>query len=222
MLDSDILGAYNEGLAHYNEKARKSLNVLLDRNGEIAGCNSFVPLEIRKYLPKGTRLSTMADLGRATEINPEFLRGFFSDTGLGLRTAGDSQRENDLLAKILAKQLGKRGITLRTPKVIYFDALDLKENKDSAYGLVYGLNERAKLGENIIDAPELMRDMKFRTMDKRGIPIEDKNGKRTCYTRKDGLSRFYLYRYSVLFSNDGDLADSSDDGRVVVVKEAKK
>ena len=146
-LDSEILSAYNEGLASYNERARNTLNIFSDRKGDLAGSNCFAPIALRKYLPKGTRLATMADLGRATEINPKFLSGFFSDTGLTLKTAGDSYEQNDSLAKGLAKQLGKRNINLKTPKVIYFDALDLKEDKDSAYGLVYVLNERARLGK---------------------------------------------------------------------------
>ena len=216
-LDSNVLQAYKEGIASYNERARNTLNIFSDRDGDLAGSNCFAPIALRDYLPNGARLATMADLGRATEISPKFLSGFYSDTGLVLRTARDSNQKNDVLAKGLAKQLGKRGIKLETPKVIYFDALNIKEDKDSAYGLVYVLSERAEMGKNIIDAPELIRNYQFKIIDGRGVPIENSDGNRTLYTREDGLSRFYLNRYSNVDSNNNDLANSNDNGRVVVI-----
>ena len=97
----------------------------------------------------------MVDLKRATERDQYFLTGFCVDTGLALMKAGDEYAENDFLAKNLAGQLDSRGIKLKTPKIIYFDALDLREDNNSGYGLIYILNERAELGKNIIDAPEL-------------------------------------------------------------------
>jgi len=218
-LNSQILEAYREKIKSYSERARNSLNIFSDRNGDLAGSNCFAPIILRDLFPKNSRLATMADLGRATEINPNFIYGLFSDTGLTLRTAGDSYQKNDLLAKNLAGQLKKRKITLKHPKVIYFDALDLEESEDSAYGLVYKLNKRAKLGENIIDASELTENFTFRRINERGIPIRDTEGNRTSYTRKEGLSRFYLDGDSDAYSDDWGLAGSGDDGRVVVVNE---
>ena len=218
-LDSNLLETYNESLGEYNEKGRQSLKIFSNKNGDLAESNCFAPLKLKEFLPKGTRLATMADLGRATEINPKFLNGFYSDTGLVLRTAGDSYENNDLLAKGLAKQLKKRGMSLRegNPKIIYFAALNLKEDKDSAYGLVYELSEEAEEGKNIFNAPELTRNYQFKTMDERGVPIEDSNGNRTLYTSEEGLSRFYLNRNSIVYSGDRDLAYSNDSGRVVAV-----
>ena len=215
-LDSDVLEAYQEAIKSYSEKARKCLSIFSDSEGELAGSNCLAPLALRNFLPAGARLSTMADLGRATEINPEFLRGFYSDTGLVLRTAGDSHAPNDFLAKDLAAQLKERGIDLRNPKIIYFDALDLRQDTNS-YGLAFDLNERAKPEENIIDAPELVSDFRFRTINEKGIPVRDDKGNRTLYARKDGLSRFFLGGGSCVDSNNRYLASSSDLGRVVVV-----
>jgi len=219
-LSSEFLEAYQEGIKSYDAKARKTLDIFSDRNGDFAGSNCFAPLELRKYLPKETMLATMADLGRATEINPGFLNGFYSDTGLVLRTAGDHYNPNDLLAKVLAEQLKEKGMPLQEgiPKIIYFDALNLKRDSNSAYGLIYFLNDNAEKGKNIIDTPELSEEnYSFKTMDERGVPIKDNLGKRTCYTRKDGVSRFCLYWYSNAYSNFRNLADSYDDGRVVGV-----
>ncbi len=216
-LDSEILNAYKEGIGSYNERAIQVLNVFLDREGNLAGSNCFAPLKLREFLPEGTRLATMADLERAIETNPDFLKGFYSDAGLALRTAGDSCEDNDFLAKDLAEQLKKRKITLDSPKVIYFDALDLKESRDSIYGLAYDLNEKAALGVNIIDAPELMNNMRFKTMNEKGVPIIDNEGNRNLYTRQDGLSRFVLDRGLYVLSFFGYLSDSDDDGRVMIV-----
>src|SRR3989338_7821296 len=158
ILDSKILDVYKEAINSYGEKAQSSLNVLQDRNGNLAGSNCFAQIILRKLLPRSSRLATMTDLGLATELSSDFLKGFYSDTGLILRTEGDSYEPNDFLAKDLAKQLKERRITLEHPKVISFDALDLKKNEESAYGLSYKLSESAELGRNIIDAPKLTRD----------------------------------------------------------------
>jgi len=223
-LDSQILNAYKEGINSYEGRAFDSLStfdslhIFQDKKGDLAGSNCFAPLKLREFLPKGTRLATMADLGRATEINPDFLKRFHSDTGLTLRTAGDSYKKNDFLAKDLAKQLKKRKITLDSPKVIYFDALDLREEPlNSAYGLAYNLNERAALGVNIIDAPELKNKFMFKTMNEKGIPIMNNKGNKNLYTRQDGLSGFGLYEGWFVHSFDGRLAYSNEYGKVVVV-----
>jgi|SRR3989344_3723684 len=217
ILDSKVLESYREAIKIYGEKAQSSLNVFQDRSGVLTGSNCFAPIVLRDLLPKSSRLATMADLGLATEIDPQFLFGFFLDTGLVLRTEGDYYKPNDSLAKDLAKQLNKRRIDLKHPKVIYFDALDLRQNKNSTYGLSYVLNERAKIGENIIDAPKFARNFNFRTIDERGIPIEDSNGSRHLYTKKNRLSRFFLGRVLDLDSSWEDLAYSDGNGRVVII-----
>jgi phage antirepressor YoqD-like protein len=216
-LDSQILDVYQEGINSYEGRAFDVLDIFQDRKGDLAGSNCFAPLKLREFLPEGTRLATMADLGRVIEINPDFLKGFYSDTGLALRTAGDSCENNDFLAKDLAKQLKERKITLDSPKVIYFDALDLRKSQDSIYGLAYNLNERAAPGVNIIDAPELMNDMRFKTMNEKGIPIIDNKGNRNLYIKQDGLSRFCLDKGLHVLSFFGHLSDSDDDGSVIVV-----
>jgi len=218
-LSSKYLPQYQERIKLFNERARKSLDIFPDKNGILVGSNCFAPLVLREFLPKNSKLATMYDLEKLGGENPEIFKGFYIDTGLFLRTPGDSYKPNDLPAKNLAEQLKHRSINLETPKVIYFDALNLDENQDSAYGLTYRLNERAEFGKNIIDAPELTSDSMFKTIDERGIPVQDSKGNRQLYTRRDGLSRFslYWYRYSNVNSYDRDLADSYDNGQVVVL-----
>ncbi len=219
MLDSKILESYKESIKGYGKEVRGVLDIFSDRGGILAGSNCFAPIQLRGLLPKSSRLATMADLGLATEINPGFLQGFYSDTGLVLRTNGDSYSPNDFLAKDLAGQLKKRGITLNNSKVLYFDAFDLRQDENSPCGLAYNLREDAELGKQIIDAPELTCDFSFVTMDKRGIPIRDNSGNRHFYAKKDGLSGFCLGGYSELYSNyrGGGLVVSGGRNRVVVV-----
>ena len=216
ILDSKVLEAYKEAIKSYDE-CGSSLDIFQDKNRVLAGSNCFAPIILRDLLPRSSRLATMTDLGLATELNPNFLKGFYSDTGLILRTEGDSHEPNDFLAKDLAKQLKERGITLEHPKVIYFDALNLKKNKKSTYGLSYKLSESAELGRNIIDAPELMQDFRFKTINDSGIPLRDDSKSRQFYAKKDGLSGFCLYCDSDLVSYVGGLAVSYDVGRVVVI-----
>lgn len=217
-LDSGILKVYEKEINSYKGSAFESLNIFRDNEGDLNGSNCFAPIVLRKFLLEGTRLATMADLGRVIEIDSKSFNYLGSDTGLVLRTAGDSCKKNDFLAKDLAEQLKKRKIILNSPKVIYFDALDLrKQDRDSPYGLAYNLNERAALGVNIIDAPELMNDMGFKTINEKGIPVKDENGSKNLYTRQEGLSRFYLDGISSINSSDDDLNNTFDFDQVVVV-----
>src|SRR3989344_5668972 len=217
-LSSKYLPQYQERIKLFNERARKSLDIFPDKNGILVGSNCFAPLVLREFLPKNSKLATMYDLEKLGGENPEIFKGFYIDTGLFLRTPGDSYKPNDLLAKDLAEQLKHKGITLETPKIIYFDALDLDENLEFEYGLVYKLNGRANLGKNIIDSPELTNDFMFMTINEKGIPVKDENGSRKIYTRSDGLSRFYLDRISGVGSDGRDLAYSVGDGQVVVIE----
>lgn len=218
LIDPKLLEEYREGVSSYSESARKSLDIFFEMNEEIVGSNCFAPIELRKYLPKEKRLATMSDLGRAKEINPRFISNSYSDVGLVLRKEDDLKYPyNTYLARGLINQLSKRSISLKTPKVIYFDALDLKEDKDSLYGLAYILNEKAKFGENIVDAPELTRNYQFKIFDEKGIPIIDERGSRSLHARQDGLSRFYLYKNSAVGSGNWDLSYSNYNGRVVLV-----
>ena len=84
----------------------------------------------------------------------------------------------------------------------------------------YGLNFKRGKTFDYFEAPELNNknnQQKFVRQDERGMPIFDKKGNRTLYTRDSGLSRLYLDGLLALGSSDGDLANSDDDGRVVVV-----
>lgn len=223
MLDHKVLRSYEKDIASsYYERARRSLNISHNKDNYVILSNGFIPVQFRKHLPKGMRLATMADLARIIEAKTDILSGSYSDTGLVLRTAGDSHAPNDSLAKELAEQLNKRGIDLKTPKIIYFDALDLKEDKDSFYNLSYVLNEKAEFGKNIIDAPALARDYLFRIFDDKGVPIQDDTERKLLCSRKDGLSRFLVSFNSYVSSDVTNLAQSNGLGRLILVEDGKQ
>ena len=67
-----ILESYNKEILFYGKRARESLDIFSNVRGVLAGSNCFASIILRDLLPKGLRLATMADLGRATEKNPNF------------------------------------------------------------------------------------------------------------------------------------------------------
>ncbi|MAG07527.1 hypothetical protein CMI46_01810 [Candidatus Pacearchaeota archaeon] len=58
---------------------------------------------------------------------------------------------------------------------------------------------------------------RFDNVDEIGIPIFDEKGKRTWYSKQDGLSRLCLDGYLGLYSDDDSLSGSNRNGRVVLV-----
>jgi hypothetical protein len=95
--------------------------------------------------------------------------------------------------------------------------LDLVKDSGSPYGLSFKLQDDCQP----IHAEQLSHDNSgktFSTADNNGMPIFDKKGSRTLYTRKDGLSRLCLGGGLDAGSYYDDLAGSGDDGRVVLVR----
>jgi len=228
VLSEDVLSQYNEALkgfvsdtpSLYRDRVKKSLDVFSKKNGELVGSNSFAPILLRGVLSKDSRLATMADIGLALERGLD-LKGNYEDVGVVLRSGKDSYENNAFLAQELEKQLKGKGINLDNPKAIYFDALNLRRDGNSVYGLAFDLSDRAELGKTIIDAPELdhkNEGSRFSKFDERGMPVFIlQGGDKTLYTKSDGLSRLNLYGGLYLNSIWIDLQGSNSYGRVVVV-----
>jgi hypothetical protein len=143
-------------------------------------------------LPAGARLAGRKELETAVSIDSDFLKGNYFDFGLALRSAGDNFKPNDLLAKTLAEQLSKRGMTIAGGKLIPFSALKLKEDSNSAYGLVFDLQEDTKEIANL-------NDFKWDS------------------TKDSGLACAYFNWYRYWCSNLDDVGNSYGHGRVVLV-----
>jgi len=145
-------------------------------------------------LPSDARISDRGELEIAVTKANGFLRGLYTDFGLVLFTEGDPYTPNDLPAKLLAKDLRKRGIKIGSGKLIPFGVLSLEENGNSAYGGVFRLNEKVSK-DNVLDLANFNWDS----------------------LKNEGLACADFGRNENWGSEDRDLGISSGYGRVVVV-----
>lgn len=196
ILDDSRLEAYNDSIQRLNPKLREYLGRYGQSDIQLTGSSPLMNVHWLDsgLLPEDARISTRDDLEAAISRANGFLHGFYTNFGVALETAGDSYPPNDLLAKILTKELGERGISLETGKLILLNALSLQEDSDSYYGAVFRLNDRAGK-DNILDLDDYKWDR----------------------SRKEGLACAYLNggRYWDFYC--GRLVDSDGAGRVVVV-----
>jgi hypothetical protein len=189
-------------------------------NGKVTGSNPFYAVGVQSKLPFGVRVSTQSDLENAMRIGALDLSGTYEDTGLVLRTNGDP---NSYLAGNLMKQVKERiGKLGKMPVMIPLYGLGVVKDKDSPHGLSFKLKDDAEINY----APILKKpnNSNFNSEDidiKTGLPTRVGKGNRILWTRDSGLSRLYLYRDLNLDSGDINLANSSDNGRVVLVSTAE-
>ncbi len=184
-------------------------------NGVIKGSNPFYVVAINEIIrSQGLRTATSADLERVLKRDALDLKRHYEDSALVLRS---EDNPNAYLAKDLIKQIKQRtGKDRKTSIMIPLAGLELRADQDSEHGLAFNLIDDSE----IIYAPQLTHKndyRKFSEANDKGLPVFDKNGKRTLYTRDSGLSRLHLGDSLDLGSYDDDLAGSYDLGRVVVV-----
>ncbi len=193
---------YDSECQRFGDKARASLNVPLK------GSNLW-------------KILLLNDMGIVTPTLPEMecglengldLRGTYEDTcSVILRSAGDTNSNNDALAKGLAKKLKIRRFT--EPLII--EGLGLVESAESSYGLDFKLTNRT----NVVKAPDFSHansGRKFVSINPDYTLNFADSGNRTLYTRSNGLSGVFLGRNLDLGSNDDYLAGSDECGRVLV------
>ena len=196
ILDGSVLQAYNDSIQKYNERARETLGKLNHAGVELTGSSPFMLVHLVNSgaLPEDVRLATRADLEVTTSKCGDFLSGNYVDFGLALKTAGDSYKPNDLPAKVIAKDLEKRGVEIRSGKLIPFAVLKPEEHDNSAYGVVFKLNDGATK-DSVLDLGQFEWD----------------------YTRDDGLSCAHFDSNRNWNSDGRGLAGSGGYGKVVVV-----
>lgn len=210
-----LLAQYRESIAKYGDKARKFLDKFSLGNGNfMLGSSPFMNVQLGGLV----RLASPTELEKAVESHPDFFRGKYEDVALVLRSEGDSYAPNDFVARNLAEQVKARlGAmpTSETPARISLKGMTLKEDSHSAYGLVFNVGDA-----EVISAPELAHANHGKTFlktDMQGLPVFDKQGNRTLYTRDNGLSRLCLGWDLDLGSGGGNFASSNSGGRVPVV-----
>jgi len=197
--------AYEEACKQFsNGKARESLKI------PQKGSNLFKILLLNQI---GIRTVTLLELDFIAEQNPDFLKGFYEDSpSVVLRSNRNSYSTNDYLAKSLAKLISKKNFN----QPIIINGLKIKEDNNSPYGL----NFEAADNFEFFKAPDFSHKNNTRRFSRINpdytIEFDDK-ASRTLYTRNSGLSGLYLNRYLDLYSGSANLANSNDNGRVVVV-----
>ncbi|MFI5241356.1 MAG: hypothetical protein ACHQUA_02880 [Microgenomates group bacterium] len=198
-------------------KGVKALQIGNYKDGIVKGSNPFYAIAVQSRLPSGVSIASQSDLETAMRIGSMDFSETYEDTGLVLRT---DKEPNSYLASNLMKQVKARG-SKKMPVMIPLRGLELEADSNSPHGLAFKLGENSEL----IYAPILNNtNGNFSSQDvdeKTGLPSNLSGGNRTLYTRSDGLSGLYLYRFLGLDSDYGDLAGSGDSGRVVLVSTAE-
>lgn len=210
-----FLNEYN-GRVNTDYNGAGALKVLSYNNGIVRGSNPFVVVVANKILAQeGIRTATPADLERVLNSKALSLQGTYEDSALVLRSTGDP---NSYLAKNLAEQAKARGAKLNSPLVIPLNGLDVVYDAESPHKLAFKFTD----GTQVIEAPILTKDGYFNSQDidsNTGLPRKiSGEGNRKLWTRNSGLSRLYLNGDLGLVSYYDDLANSDEDGRVVVVR----
>ena len=167
--------------------------------------------------PSGIRTAVPAD-DKYGDVSRLIDGRFYADfNALVLRIRGDSYAPNDSLAKDLADKIEQKQGKLKLPVMVVRPIVRYAENLE--YGFIFDLEDVTTVIEDErLDEKKYPTGMKFDNVDKIGLPLFDKKGKRTWYAREDGLSRLFLYCNLDLNSLDEHLADSLDNGRVVLVR----
>lgn len=172
VLDDSVLPVYTDSIQGLKPRAREVLGKFGSAEGQLTGSNPFMLVHLLNHgLIPGERLSERPDLEKAIIYDPEFVKEKWVDFGIVLKTPGDSYKPNDLPARLLAEQLKQKGVSLDSGKLIPFNVLRNQEHDNSAYGLVFGLNDQFEA-----DA------------------VRDLSDFRWDYTRDQGMAGAYLYR----------------------------
>ena len=183
----------------------------------IIGSTPFLSARIDTLVrPLGLRTTNLRDLSRP-EVMQMIKDNHYADAPiLVLRTTKDSYERNQSLINQLTQQIEEANGKLELPVMI--SGFDVQPSETPQQG--YGINIIPRTDFTAIPDERLAHKnnrKRFTNVDDLGLPIFDKNGTRTFYTRNQGLSRLYLGRNLDLDSGIGDLSYSDSDGRVVVV-----
>jgi len=215
LLTSEQQGQYEEAVkSRFNsQKARDSILVPGNYTRRTKGSNLFKILFLNEI---GIQTATLPELDlmwTSLEGN-EILKGHYEDgPEVVLRSAGDNYKPNNLLAKSLAKAIGKR--KFKVPFVI--KGLRPQEgDDDSDYGLSLVPNDSFQYFE----APDFdvkNNGRKFSIINPDYSIEWNDSTNRTFYAKPQGLSRVLLNTHGGLSSYWDTLAYSNYNGRVVVV-----
>jgi len=183
----------------------------------IIGSTPFLAAGVDSLVrPLGIRVANLRELSRPEVMN--MIKGkHYSDIPfLVLRSMKDSYERNQPLIQRLAEEVEQANGTLKLPVMISgFDVKPWPEDK-KGYGIDILRREDFKAIHDERLEGKYNRKT-FSKVDELGLPLFDRKGQRTLYTRDQGLSRLYLNYVLDLGSYVEDLANSNSIGRVVLV-----
>ncbi len=188
-----MLQVYNESVnsTYSNGTARQNLLKFGSSRGELTGSNIPMLIHLQESgLLSGARIANRADLEKALQLGLN-LSGNYVDFGIALRGENVSYDSNRTSATNLVSQLMQRGISLGKGRLIPISALTMKEDANSEYGITLGLKDEAS--EEVM--PHLA-ELKWN------------------YETNEGIARAYLNRNGDWNSNNDNLANSNDNGRI--------
>jgi hypothetical protein len=233
-----LKGDFGKGIVdEYNSvvkskyKDNSNLKVLNFRDNVAKGSNDYAIFLMDDIVAKyGLRAVNPADVQKIIDINGNFLKEFYVDLGVILRNDVDlgvilrhENVANEYLARQLANQAKDKYYNFSNLNPLVFKPSDLEliVDNNSPSGLGFKIKDLA----NPFNAPALSYInfyRKFNKTNEDGVPIFDKNGNRTSYTEKNGLSGFGLGGVLSLSSRDDNLAYSNDVCRVVLINDGGK
>jgi len=208
-----VLEEYNQ-LVQSEYQNASALQKLSFADDVVKGSNPFALILLNRVLQHHRKwVARPVDLERALDKDAINLRGTYGDSGLVLRS---ETNPNEYLAKHLASQIKEKGYDVGGDSVmIPLAGLGLIHNSNSPHNLVFQLTDSSE----IIYAPQLNKtnhNKKFNKANEHGLPIFEDNGSRTLYSNEDGLCRLYRCRGLGLVAGGDVLANSIDNGRVIV------
>ncbi|MBU0894261.1 MAG: hypothetical protein KKF48_02210 [Nanoarchaeota archaeon] len=212
-----VLEEYNQLVQREYQNA-SALQKLSFAGDVVKGSNPFAFVLLNKVLQNhGKWVARPVDLEKCLKEGSLNLRDTYGDSGLVLRSENNP---NGYLAENLASQVKGRGYNVGGDAVmIPLAGFDLAYDSNSPQDLVFQLTDSSE----IIYAPQLNKInpiKKFNGADEQGLPIFEDAGSRTLYSSEDeGLCRLYRYGDLYLNAGDRDLADSDEDGRVIICAE---
>jgi len=142
---------------------------------------------------------------------------FYTDApALVLRSTNDFHDRNLLVIDQLVKLVEEKNGKVKFPLLI--TGFDVKAKSDDGYGIKIVPRDdfQAVFDERLSGKYDCKR---FSGVDELGLPKFEYNGKRKWHAKGMGVSGFYLGSYLGLYSMDEDLALSSGEGRIVLVRD---
>ena len=172
------------------------------------GSQFFFNTELGLHLPKGQRVISLGDLERIYSFSQAaslFDGSFYTDMPeVILRTETPSRERNKNILSNLVKQVKAEGYEFSSENPLRISGLELaKDDGEKKYGFLLNIGENTRI----------VNDGRFVHSNNK---IQLGNQSKTLYTKENGLSGLYLDRSLNLNSDDDNLANSYDDGQVVL------